>query len=76
MKSRPPDEEQLERRTDEARLRQLLGEPLSETDLRILQIEQNGFGCHTCAGAHRAGGVSMPGADIPKESAGPEESAA
>ncbi len=76
MKSRPPDEEQLERRADEARLRQLLGDPLSETDLRILQIEQNGFGCHSCAGPHRAGGVSMPGDDIPEESAGTEESVA
>jgi len=67
MKSQPPDEEKLLARVDEARLRQLLGEPLNETDQRILQMEQQGFGCHTCGGSHQAGGVSMPGAEVPLE---------
>lgn len=72
MKSQPPDSQKLDRRVDEARLRQLLGEPLNETDLRILQMEQQGFGCHTCGGSHQAGGVSMPGAEVPGEPASPE----
>jgi hypothetical protein len=76
MKSQPPDEERLHRRADEARLRQLLGQPLNETDLRILQMEQQGFGCHACGGPHQAGGVAMPGAVVPGEPAAPEEPAA
>lgn len=76
MKSQPPDQERLHRRVDEARLRQLLGHPLNETDLRILQIEQQGFGCHSCDGSHQAGGVSMPGAEVPVERPQLEESTA
>lgn len=71
MKSQPPDEERLNRRADEARLRQLLGESLNETDLRILQMEQQGFGCHTCGGSHQAGG-EMRGAEVSGEAASPE----
>jgi len=56
VKSQPPDAEDMESRADDARLRQMLGEPLSETDLRILQIEQNGFGCRACASAVAVGG--------------------
>jgi hypothetical protein len=34
---------------DAIRLKQILGEPLTEQELMCLQIEQNGFGCHVCA---------------------------
>jgi hypothetical protein len=33
---------------DAIRLKQILGEPLTEQELMCLQIEQNGFGCHAC----------------------------
>jgi hypothetical protein len=38
----------MEARMDAIRLKQLLGEPLTEQELMCLQIEQNGFGCHAC----------------------------
>jgi hypothetical protein len=38
----------MEGRMDAIRLKQILGEPLTEQQLMCLQIEQNGFGCHTC----------------------------
>jgi hypothetical protein len=38
----------MEARMDEIRLKQILGEPLTEQELMCLQIEQNGFGCHAC----------------------------
>lgn len=31
---------------DAIRLKQILGEPLTEQELMCIQIEQNGFGCH------------------------------
>jgi hypothetical protein len=34
---------------DAIRLKQILGEPLTEQELMCLQIEQNGFGCHACS---------------------------
>jgi uncharacterized spore protein YtfJ len=40
----------MEARMDAIRLKQILGEPLTEQELMCLQIEQNGFGCHACAG--------------------------
>jgi hypothetical protein len=39
----------MEARMDAIRLKQILGEPLTEQELMCLQIEQNGFGCHACA---------------------------
>ena len=38
----------MEERMDAIRLKQMLGEPLTEQELMCLQIEQNGFGCHAC----------------------------
>jgi hypothetical protein len=38
----------MEGRMDATRLKQILGEPLTEQELMCLQIEQNGFGCHAC----------------------------
>ncbi len=38
----------MEERMDAIRLKQILGAPLTEQELMCLQIEQNGFGCHTC----------------------------
>jgi uncharacterized spore protein YtfJ len=40
-----PDYEGMEERMDEIRLKQILGEPLTEQELMCLQIEQNGLGC-------------------------------
>jgi uncharacterized spore protein YtfJ len=40
----------MEERMDAIRLKQILGEPLTEQELMCLQIEQNGFGCHACPG--------------------------
>ena len=34
---------------DEIRLKEILGGPLTDQELMCLQIEQNGFGCGTCA---------------------------
>jgi hypothetical protein len=39
----------MEARMDAIRLKQILGEPLTEQELMCLQIEQNGFGCDACA---------------------------
>jgi hypothetical protein len=36
-------------RMDAIRLKQLLGGTLTEQELMCLQMEQNGFGCGTCA---------------------------
>ncbi len=44
----PEDAAGMEGRMDAIRLKQILGEPLSERELMCLQIEQNGFGCHAC----------------------------
>jgi hypothetical protein len=38
----------MEGRMDAIRLKQILGDPLTEQELMCLQIEQNGFGCHAC----------------------------
>jgi hypothetical protein len=38
----------MQGRMDAIRLKQILGEPLTEQELMCLQIEQNGFGCHAC----------------------------
>jgi hypothetical protein len=38
----------MEGRMDAIRLKQILGEPLTEQELMCLQIEQNGFGCPSC----------------------------
>ena len=38
----------MEERMEAIRLKQILGEPLTEQELMCLQIEQNGFGCHAC----------------------------
>jgi hypothetical protein len=38
----------MEDRMDAIRLKQILGESLTEQELMCLQIEQNGFGCHAC----------------------------
>jgi hypothetical protein len=38
----------MEERMDEIRLKEILGEPLTDQELMCLQIEQNGFGCHAC----------------------------
>jgi hypothetical protein len=39
----------MDERMDVIRLKQILGEPLTEQELMCLQIEQNGFGCHVCS---------------------------
>ena len=39
----------MEARMDAIRLKQILGEPLTEQELMCLQIEQNGFGCQVWA---------------------------
>ena len=44
----PDDAAGMEGRMDAIRLKQILGEPLTEQELMCLQIEQNGFGCHAC----------------------------
>jgi hypothetical protein len=41
----------MEERMDAIRLKQILGGDLTEQELMCLQIEQNGFGCATCADA-------------------------
>jgi hypothetical protein len=46
----PDDAGGMEARMDAIRLKQILGEPLTEQELMCLQIEQNGFGCHACPG--------------------------
>jgi hypothetical protein len=38
----------MEERMDAIRLKQILGQPLTEQELMCLQIEQNGFGCQAC----------------------------
>ncbi len=43
-----------EDRMDAIRLKQMLGEPLTEQELMCLQIEQNGFGCSACSGYGQA----------------------
>ena len=50
----------MEGRMDAIRLKEILGEPLTEQELMCLQIEQNGFGCHACP-AEPADGVSPSG---------------
>ena len=44
----PEDSVGMEERMDAIRLKQILGEPLTEQELMCLQIEQNGFGCNAC----------------------------
>lgn len=44
----PEDAAGMEGRMDAIRLKQILGEPLTEQELMCLQIEQNGFGCQAC----------------------------
>jgi hypothetical protein len=44
----PEDAAGMEGRMDGIRLKQILGEPLTEQELMCLQIEQNGFGCPSC----------------------------
>jgi hypothetical protein len=44
----PEDFAGMEGRMDAIRLKQILGEPLTDGELMCLQIEQNGFGCHAC----------------------------
>ena len=39
----------MEDRMDAIRLKQILGEPLTDKELMCLQIEQNGFGCPVCS---------------------------
>lgn len=36
-------------RMDAIRLKEMLGEALTEQELMCIQIERNGFGCGTCA---------------------------
>jgi hypothetical protein len=54
------DPEGMEVRMDAIRLKEMLGEPLTEQELMCLQIEQNGFGCHACP-ADPPDGVSPSG---------------
>jgi hypothetical protein len=44
----PDDFAGMEERMDAIRLKQILGEPLTEQELMCLQFEQNGFGCQAC----------------------------
>jgi hypothetical protein len=43
----------MEARMDAIRLKQILGEPLSEREWMCLQIEQHGFGCRPCSTSGR-----------------------
>jgi hypothetical protein len=43
------DRAAMEARMDAIRLKQILGEPLSDHELMCLQIEQNGFACQGCS---------------------------
>ena len=54
------DPEGMEVRMDAMRLKQMLGEPLSDQELMCLQIEQQGFGCHAC-GTEPPDGISPSG---------------
>jgi hypothetical protein len=42
----------MEERMDAIRLKQILGEPLTERELMCLQIEQNGMACHARRSRH------------------------
>jgi hypothetical protein len=44
----PEDLAGMEERMDAIRLKQILGQSLTEQELMCLQIEQNGFGCRAC----------------------------
>jgi hypothetical protein len=46
----------MDARMDDIRLKQILGGPLTDQELMCLQIEQNGFGCGTCASGSAPGG--------------------
>jgi hypothetical protein len=39
----------MEDRMEAIRLKQILGEALTDQELMCLQIEQNGFGCPACS---------------------------
>ena len=56
----PDDPEAMEARMDAMRLKQILGEPLTDQELMCLQIEQHGFGCHACR-ADPPDGISPSG---------------
>lgn len=47
--------EGMKERMDAIRLKQILGEPLTEQELMCLQIEQNGFGCSSKLARWRIG---------------------
>ena len=51
----------MEDRMDAIRLKQILGEPLTDKELMCLQIEQNGFGCAACSNEL----LSEPSDDVP-----------
>lgn len=51
LKSPVPDRNRMEQRADEARLRDILGEPLDETDRHILAYERP----MCCSGDRRGG---------------------
>ncbi len=55
----------IEARMDAIRLKQMLGGALTERELMCLQIEQNGFGCRSCASPTRlldpGAGPAAPG---------------
>lgn len=46
---------------DAVRLKQILGETLSERERMCLQIEQHGFGCGPCSTAGRTSGPRVDG---------------
>jgi len=45
----------MDDRMDAIRLKEILGEPLTEQELMCLQMEQHGFGCHACFQEPRPG---------------------
>lgn len=49
LASPPPDAAGMMRRVDEALIKEILGEPLSERELAIAQWFRNGEGCASCA---------------------------
>lgn len=57
--SPPPDAAGMRHRLDEALLKEMLGEPLSDRELNIVQWFRNGEGCASC-NSIRAAAIVQP----------------
>jgi len=53
--SLPPDAAGMRQRTDDALLKEMLGESLSDRELAIVQWFRNGEGCASCASVKASG---------------------